>query len=31
MAVFMFYMGVFSIVFSVGAVICDLIEKITRR
>ena len=31
MAVFMFYIGVFSIIFSVAAVACDLLEKITRR
>lgn len=27
MAVFMFYMGVFSIVFTIAAAVADLIEK----
>ena len=31
MAVFAFYMGVFSIVFTVAAVAADLLERITRR
>jgi hypothetical protein len=31
MIVFVFYMGVFAIVFSVLAAISDLIEYLTRR
>lgn len=31
MAVFAFYMAVFSILFTVAAVAADLLERITRR
>ena len=31
MAVFMFYIGVFCIVFTAAAAIADLIEFLTRR
>lgn len=31
MEIFLFYMAVFSIIFSVAVVIADLLEYITRR
>jgi hypothetical protein len=31
MAVFMFYMGVFAIFFTIAGIVADTIEKLTRR